>query len=148
MKIQKDKKNSFIDLLQRQKKLIPGPNKYNCDIKPKIKGGSKITASRCSILEAISFEKKSIPGPNKYEPFKGLAQTSKERNVPRIKNAEPSTIRVKRKPYVTPAPGIKLNDEKLDFIRPKTATVKINKATNKNFIQLNEDRAKRIPGVG
>jgi hypothetical protein len=49
---------------------------------------------------------------------------------------------------VTPAPGIKLDDAKIDFNRPKTAIVKIDKAINKNFIQLNEDRAKKVPGVG
>jgi hypothetical protein len=36
-----------------------------------------MTASKCSILEAISFEKEAIPAPNKYEPAKGLAQVSK-----------------------------------------------------------------------
>lgn len=107
-----------------------------------------MTASKCSILEAISFEKEAIPAPNKYEPAKGLAQVSKQRNVPRITNKEETTIRVKRRPLVTPAPGIKLDDAKIDFNRPKTAIVKIDKAINKNFIQLNEDRAKKVPGVG
>ena len=73
MFISKGKKQSYIDLLIKNKKDIPAPNKYKSWIKPKIKGNTKLTSSKASILECISYEKSTIPAPNKYEPFKSLA---------------------------------------------------------------------------
>ena len=135
--IPKEKKETYIDKIMQQKKQIPAPNKYQSWIKPRVKGCVKLKSSKCSILDSIAFEKKAIPGPNKYDYFKGLAQVSKERNIPRLRKSESAegTIRIKKRQLVTPAPGGKLNDKTLDVNRKSTTMIKFSKAQNQTLIQ-------------
>lgn len=70
--IPKDEKGGFIDVIQKQKKDIPAPNKYNPQKKYKLLGNYKLTNSKTTIIDSIAFEKAFVPPPNKYN-YKDLA---------------------------------------------------------------------------
>lgn len=144
-KIPKDDKGGFIDLLMAEKKKIPAPSKYNAWIKPKILGNYKQKDIKATVIDSIAFEKAFVPAPNKYNCFKSLAEESKLRNIPR---ALKTTKSLKEKEKPTPAPGGKLTEEGLNYLLRKTTNIKIVKTKNNSFINMMQERAKKIPGVG